>query len=303
MKFFTSGFAAFAAAALFACGEMAAQSFTIHKKSGEIIEYSISEVDSLVFHEESAPEAPAAPRIGDFYYADGTWSTTLKSDATPIAIVFYVGEATDYGDHAAYYKQKDGSTPLADFHGYAVALNDATYFDGEQHTVWWSAYDAADEGLGCSTSTTDFLGYTNSRSIVTNATAKKGGLTGEDDNYPAAYYAIVAYEAACPAPEQSSGWFLPSAYQFKYIYDRAYFDDDNSGRACLANSFAALGESLATPLYNDDAEYWTSTEKVDSYGLSTWAYYFNFDKRAFKAGFIADYRKNSGMRVRSMLAF
>ena len=256
-----------------------------------------------MFHEESTPEAPAAPRIGDFYYADGTWSTTLKSDATPIAVVFYVGEATDYGDHAAYYKQKDGSTPLADFHGYAVALNDATYFDGEQHTVWWSAYDAADEGLGCSTSTTDFLGYTNSRSIVTNATAKKGGLTGEDDNYPAAYYAIVAYEAACPAPEQSSGWFLPSAYQFKYIYDRAYFDDDNSGRACLENSFAVLGESLATPLYNDDAEYWTSTEKVDSYGLSTWAYYFNFDKRAFKAGFIADYRKNSGMRVRSMLAF
>ena len=32
MKYFTSGFAAFAAAALFACGQMAAQSFTIHKK-------------------------------------------------------------------------------------------------------------------------------------------------------------------------------------------------------------------------------------------------------------------------------
>ena len=176
MKYFTSRFLVLAAAALFTCGQMTAQSFTVHKKSGETIEYNISEVDSLVFHETATPEQPAAPRIGDFYYADGTWSTALKAEGTPIGIVFYVGEATDFGDHAAYYKQKDGTTPLGEFHGYVVALNDATYFDGEQHTVWWSAYNSNDEGMGCSTTTTDFLGYTNSRSIVTNAAAKKLSL-------------------------------------------------------------------------------------------------------------------------------
>ena len=279
-----------------------AQSFTVHTKAGKDIKYHCSEVDSITFDNEAEPEV-VAPRIGDIYYSDGTWSTKLKEDATPIGIVFRVGIADDMNDREEFYTKKDGVTPFDEFHGYVVALRDATAKDDTNEGVWWSAFDSNFTGTGASTNTADFLGYTNSRSIVTNAAAKKGGLTGEDDNYPAAYYAIVAYEAACPAPAQSSGWFLPSAYQFKYIYDRAYFDEDNSGRACLENSFAALGESLATPLYNDDAEYWTSTEKVDSYGLSTWAYYFNFDKRAFKAGFIADYRKNSGMRVRSMLAF
>ena len=66
MKYFTSKFAALAVAALFACDQMAAQSFTVHKKSGETIEYNISEVDSLVFHETATPEQPAAPPSGDY---------------------------------------------------------------------------------------------------------------------------------------------------------------------------------------------------------------------------------------------
>ena len=31
-------------------------------------------------------------KIGDYYYSDGTWSTTLDSSKTPIGVVFYVGD-------------------------------------------------------------------------------------------------------------------------------------------------------------------------------------------------------------------
>ena len=279
-----------------------AQTMTVNTIDGKQVVFNLTEIQDVVFSDETPDIPQSSARIGDYLFDDGTWSTHLKGDATPIAIVFYVGEATVYGDHTSFYTLKDGVTPMEEIHGYAIALNDATIADGENFTVWWSAWNNNDEGAGCSTGTEDFLGYTNTKSITASAEAK-GGLSSADDNYPAAYYASVAYEEVCPAPENTSGWFLPSAYQFKYIFDRAYFDEDNSGRACVANSFAALGIDKAVPLLTDDAEFWTSTEYVDSYGYSNWAYYFNFDARSISPGFIANYRKNSGMRVRPVIVF
>ena len=287
--------------ALISCCAVA-QTMTVNTIDGKQVVFNLTEIQDVVFSDETPDIPQSSARIGDYLFDDGTWSTHLKGDASPIAIVFYVGEATVYGDHTSFYTLKDGVTPMEEIHGYAIALNDATIADGEIFTVWWSAWNNNDEGAGCSTGTEDFLGYTNTKSITASAEAE-GGLSCADDNYPAAYYASVAYEEVCPAPENTSGWFLPSAYQFKYIFDRAYFDEDNSGRACVANSFAALGIDKAVPLLTDDAEFWTSTEYVDSYGYSNWAYYFNFDARSINPGFIANYRKNSGMRVRPVIVF
>lgn len=238
---------------------------------------------------------------GDFYYSDGTWSTELDPKKTPIAIVFYSGVATEMADASSFYKTKDGKSALGDIHGYAVALNDATYYDGTNHTVWWSFFDGNYPGTA-SKETTDFLGYSNTQGIVSMAFSEYHGLTAENDNFPATYYATVAYEKACPAPDKSSGWFLPSAYQFKYIYDNVYFNPQGTLNAWLEKSFEKLGDK-AMPLYAADAEYWTSTEKYDSNGLSYWAYYYSFDDRQANPGFIASYRKNVGFRVRSMIVF
>lgn len=177
-----------------------------------------------------------------------------------------------------------------------IALRDATSCEGADGNVWWSPFNN-DHGGGCSTDTEDFMGYTNTLSIATTA----GTIT--ESNYPAAYMATTFYESVCPAPAQSSGWFLPSAGQWKYIYDRVYFDEDKSGRACLVNSFAALDDGTYEPLYRSGAEYWSSTEKIDAYAISNFAYYFCFDESMFKPGFVANYRKNAGFMVRSILAF
>jgi len=243
----------------------------------------------------------AEPRVGDFYYSDGTWSTELDASKTPIGIVFYTGVASDFKDSAALYMQKDGTTSMSGVRGYVVALQDAALVDGENLDVWWSFFDGSYGGT-CSSQLDDFLGYSNTRSIVTAATDLFGGLSASNDNFPAVYYATVAYEEACPAPETSSGWFLPSAYQFKYIYDKVYFNENGTMSVWLEKSFEALGDKAA-PLYARGASFWTSTEKYDSSGCSYWAYYFCFDSSMFKPGFIGDQRKNSGNRIRSMLVF
>lgn len=286
-----------AAAACVVSLSVAAQSFTVELKNGQKVAYKASEVEAITFDSEDMPETVQAPRIGDYYYSDGTWSTSLNSEKTPIGIVFRTSVATELKDREGYYMIKDGSATLPEFHGYVVALKNADAFDDE-NGVWWSAFDASLIG-GCSVDISDFLGYTNTQSVKSVA-AQKGALK---DVFPGVYYATERYEAAFPAPAQSSGWFMPSAGQFQYIYDKVYFDEDNSGRACVALAFEALGEDEATPLYDRGAEYWTSTEKIDSYGHATWAYYFNFDSSSISPGFVADYRKNASMHIRPILVF
>lgn len=245
-----------------------------------------------------------APKVGDFYYSDGTWSTELDETKTPIAVVFFAGVAKDMGDNSAYYKLKDGVTPMS-VNGYAIAINDATLVNGENLEVAWSFFDGEYEGAGCSFDVTDFVGYTNTQSIKMAAKKRPGELTPNDDSFPAAYYATIAFEKACPAPESSSGWFLPSAGQFQYIWDYAYWNKQGNLSAWLDNSFKTLVDAgvECTPPYMRDSEYWSSTEKYDSEAHSYWAYYFSFDEAMFQPGFTASHTKNRKFRVRSAIVF
>ena len=248
-----------------------------------------------------------APAIGDFYYSDGTWSTELDETKEPIAIVFYTGIATEFFDNKAYYKVKDGSGPMEDFHGYAVALHDADpQFENEYGVVecgvWWSFWDGNAAPTGVSIELDDFLGYTNTVAIQHNCIALKKEFSASEDSYPAAYYATRGYEAAYPSPAKSSGWFLPSAYQLQYIWDQVYFNNSGNLKGWLEQSFEILGDK-ATPMYRRDAEYWSSTEFIDSSAHSYRAYYVCFDSAMFQPGYTAWYNKNYPMCVRSVLAF
>ena len=242
--------------------------------------------------------AVVPPAVGDYYYSDGSWSTEYDDTKTPIGVVFYLGCATEFKDNVAYYKVKDGSAAMEEFHGYVIALKDASPEDG----VWWSFYDSWGDPTGVSVETNDFLGYTNTLAIRTEAERLGVGFSADNSSYPAAYYATDAYDEVCPAPAQSSGWFLPSAGQLQYIWDSAYFNPNGNLKGWLENSFRNLGE-LAVEMHVTDSEYWSSTEQVDSYGTSVRAYYVNFDSSNWNPGFTSWYNKDVDFRVRSVLAF
>lgn len=264
-----------------------------------------SEEVNIVY--EIAGATQQAPKVGDFYYSDGTWNTYLvdKADAQPIGVIFYLGAATQYDDNAGSYYVKDGSEKMSEFHGYVVALRDATYADGDNEGVTWSFWNGNDPGCKCSSDITDFKGYSNTASIIQRANDEKGGLSDASNNFPATYYATTLFEQEFPAPAQSSGWFLPSAGQLQYIYDKVYFDPNNGdpNAACVEKSLNKLSEKGGMPMYTRNSEYWTSTEYYDNYGMSYKAYYSCYDSSMFDPGFISDYNKNAQFRVRAILAF
>lgn len=239
----------------------------------------------------------APPVVGDYYYSDGTWSSELDPAKTPIGIVFYAGVASEMGDNSAYYKNKAGE-PMTDFHGYVVALKDAQNSKG----VWWSFYDSWAEPTGVSTEVDDFLGYTNTLAIKSHANKLGVGFSDSNTSYPAAYLASDGYEAECPSPEMSTGWFLPAAGQLQYIWDQVYFNPSGNLIAWLEDSFESLGD-MAEQMYTRDSEYWSSTEQVDSFATTVRAYYVCYDSSNFKPGFTAWYNKNTEFRVRAILAF
>lgn len=252
---------------------------------------------------EEPGEEPGEPRIGDIYYSDGSWNSELVEGKTPVGVIFCLG--TGRGDSAANYKTKAGEA-IEEITGYVVALRDATENAENEDGVVWSFYDGWYNGAGCSSELEDFLGYSNTQAIKAAALrddCPAGEFNGTNDSFPAAWYASDGYELLCPSPETSSGWYLPSLYQIKYIWDKTYFNDGNM-LASVEETLVMLAEQgLATEMYANESEYWSSTEKYDSYGDSCMAYYFCFDKTMFKPGFGADLNKYWEVRVRSVLTF
>lgn len=248
-----------------------------------------------------------SPRLGDFYYSDGSWSPypVDKGSVKPVGVVFYVGEGTRYGDSASRYTLKGTDRPMEEFHGYVVALQDATWHDGAHHAAAWSFWDGGDVGCGCSEDVTDFSGYSNTRSICERAERDFGGLSGDDTNFPATWYAVSRFDEVMPSPSSSSGWFLPSAGQMAYMYENVYFDPNNGNPDAryVERSLAQAGEFGGMPMYDRGSSYWTSTEEYDAYGKSYRAKYFSFDSTVIRPGFVGWANKGGHFRVRPMLAF
>lgn len=239
-----------------------------------------------------------APQVGDYYYADGSWSSELDVTSNPIGVIFYLGK---HETDTTTYTQKDGATPMEEFHGYVVAAYDATYdaATGNNNGVAWGWQTSwTDDANGTSTSTSDFLGYANSKEVLADA---NGTLTDNNtDNYPAFYYAMVKQDELYAAPAESSGWFLPSAGQLKYIWDT--FNPTSAPDAIIDNKLAALAEAqCGAKMYAADAEYWSSTER--SGNAESQSMYVVFDSSNWNPGYIDYWNKTYEMRVRAMLAF
>ena len=151
---------------------------------------------------------------------------------TVIGMVFYAGHHLyDYSD---YSLSGIGQTKC---HGYAVALQDAndSYCKWGKDGIALGLYHIGDDGIAWNNfkhPNTDWSGYSYTQTIIGDARGKNKLNAEEPAGYPATYYAVVKYEASCPAPSGSSGWFLPSIGQLLEVcYLRAdlFGSKENSG--------------------------------------------------------------------------
>ena len=243
---------------------------------------------------------PEPVAIGDFYYSDGSWSSGSEAplaDKECIGVVVLAGRSSiSTGEDTGVYYTKDGHSRIDNITAYVVALNDAA---GGQDFAWGSHDVDGDSGAETSHSDVDFMGYFNTNQIKAKAEAKAGGLSddpvnsGGRNNYPATYAAAVLYEKEVPAPETSSGWFLPSAQQIHYTYLQ---------NEAVNKALAAASDS-SDPIFGRDAIYWSSSEHWAQNGCRYWAYMVNLDSANSTPGYISAQQKTKSYKVRSWLVF
>lgn len=221
---------------------------------------------------DASTAAKPAPRVGDFYYKDGTYSTLyLATQANPCIGIVYKG-GRDATDNGTYYTKNSTTATIADIQGYVVALEDA---NGSTGCTWSPNKVTVGTEVSTANRNTDFNGYTQTKTI-------QAAAGYNETTYPAAYYATTGYEATCSAPDGSSGWFLPSIGQgVQWYYQRTKLKESMS----MANGT------------NFKGAYWSSSE----YDLRSNTDVFYIDPMNGSFSYIA--KNSNNYRVRSCLVF
>ena len=254
---------------------------------------------------------------GDFYCSKSDGATTgyvLPQEAVAvldnhrcIGIVFHVGQHES--DESDYSGTGIGE---AKCHGYVVALTDV--HDGSSDRLRWEygPGNVYNKAIDASTSTSDWQGYSNSlkfHEFVKNEDNKAAGW--EMKHFPAALAcetygnrttdrdgnpADGKYDWQKPlaAPKNTSGWFLPSCGQLRYLYQN---------RSVLSARMTDVKNSTPTDCgykeyikwFSTSLYYWSSTE-FSSYPSSAWGVNFNY-------GYADDRNKYYTYGVRAVLAF
>lgn len=196
-------------------------------------------LDNIQAEAEEANTSLSNPEVGDYYYADGTWSSTLEKPC--IGIVFKTGAAGD--DQSSNYE----GNKLSEIHGYAVALQDALSTAGNWGTRGVDTPIANVDNA----SVTAYIGYSDTKTIIST-------YSGEDkwSDYQA-FKSIVDYRTNVPAPGISSDWYLPSLAQLGDVYNAL---------STISRPLTTVGDAFQR---ENDGRYWTSSEKTNS-GLDAW---------------------------------
>lgn len=235
-------------------------------------------LDNIQAEAEEANTSLSNPEVGDYYYADGTWSSTLEKPC--IGIVFKVGAGTD--DAASNYSDLTDNT----IHGYVVAVNDAHTDVGA-----WGIRETDVDGIeNNDPAGNKYDGYKN-----TTVIRRLDAYVATDVSQPmknGQYWAFkVASQYAPTAPEYTSGWYLPSIQQLADIYSLSD----------LATRLTTAGGTDFKRTEND-GRYWSATEKNE---YDAWFYRFakGTSGSYAKSNDGGDYLSSSKSYVRAILTF
>lgn len=235
---------------------------------------------------------PNAPKAGDYYYSDGTWSATLNSEKTAIGVVFAVkgdGSAID-SDVVTNYSSvtfKDNT-----IHGWVVSLKEIT------PTPRFASSSDGQKGVtvssinGVNTETTDIKGYANCSAWKSNALTNEAVYTAllKAESYAADYSAMPV--------TGTSGWYIGAIAQMDVLRS-AYNVTDSKVKAALQ----ALGDDSKADLFatgtGASSYYWSSTanQGADKNSVRT----IVFD--ASRESYMSTHNGDAGRHCRPILTF
>lgn len=186
--------------------------------------------------------------VGNYYYADGSCTSTLDATKTLVGIVFWIGDAT--ADDAALKATFPGCT-----NGLAMAVNTVDGIKWQENTASVGDWQAENMESFISVQSPYQNGTANLDKVIgySNTQVLKAYNEANPDNTVNVYTSLVEFAATTPAPAGTSGWYIPSAKEVTFM--------------CAGsnnNAFNASGTNHMTTLNG----------KITSAGLSkiTWSY-------------------------------
>lgn len=221
------------------------------------------------------PINTVAPQVGDYYYVDGTWSSTLLKPC--IGIVFKVGIGV--GDAKSNYE----SILKDNIRGYVVALTDA-----HNSTGTWGIRPVSAGLTHENNYVNKFDGYNNTVAVRKLESYQQTNINNTTAN--GLYWAFkVASEYDIAVPKNTSGWYLPSVGQLNEIYHIQN----------RSNIFKTAGGADFRTFENKGG-YWSSTEYSQ---WDAWYYKFNVENGGPSRSAKSDAEFLHPCFVRSILTF
>ncbi|MCM1519577.1 MAG: hypothetical protein NC098_02195 [Lachnoclostridium sp.] len=209
-----------------------ANTMILHYKNGQTVTFSLSDLDYMEFDkvetEEPTPDEPVVtgdPKVGDYFYSDGTWSDggliSIDADGrnavwaaekpapiegkTVVGIVFCTNP-----DRMADVDKEAGFT-----HGYVIACKNITdpkksNYSQYPETVWyagqWATTDVVKVAKLASSCYENLKGSEDTKTMFAKNDPKY-----YDEDIPLFYNGTTLFPVK--APENTSGWFIPSIGQ------------------------------------------------------------------------------------------
>lgn len=236
---------------------------------------------------------PNAPKAGDYYYSDGTWSATLNREKIAIGVVFAVkgdGSAidSDVVDNYSSVTFKDDA-----IHGWVVSLKEIT------PTPRFASSSDGQNGVtvssikGVNTETADIKGYANCSAWKSNTLADEAVYTAllKAESYAADYSATLPVTG-------TSGWYIGAIAQMDVLRS-AYNVTDSKVKAALE----ALEDDSKADLFDTgtgaSSYYWSSTanQGADKNSVRT----IVFD--ASRESYMSTHDGDAGRHCRPILTF
>lgn len=225
-------------------------------------------------------EDPNAPKVGDYFYTDGTWSAELNNEKTVAGVIFDLA-ADDV------LENYEGSNLQDKVRGWVVALNDITakWYAGTSKLAADSPTNLAEaiEGVSAITNTLanqqgELLGYKNSQAIK--------AVTTEEEPFPANTSCLEYTPVVTGA---NTGWYMPSVGQALRIH---------ASKATIEAKLIAAGGTAF-----DGASYLTSTLCSTNSMYNVFGIVLDNPEATDRYGTGRSLKVTNGYKVRAVLTF